>query len=149
MRMVVQRVDGASVSVDHRIISSIPAGLLVFLGIEKGDDAKDADLMLDKAIHLRIFEDPDGKMNLSVLDIQGAMLVVSQFTLLGDCRKGRRPSFVNAEDPIPAKELYQHFIRKAQEKLPCVEAGEFQAMMKVALVNDGPVTILIDSKKLF
>jgi len=149
MRMVVQRVDEASVSVNNQVISRINAGLLVFLGIEKGDKIGDADILLEKAIHLRIFEDRNGKMNLSLRDTNGGMLVVSQFTLLGDCRKGRRPSFVNAEDPAPARELYQYFIQKAAEILPSVEAGEFQTMMKVTLVNDGPVTILLDSKKIF
>ena len=149
MRLVVQRVDKASVSVSNQVISSIDAGLLVFLGIEKGDTAGDADLMLEKAIHLRIFEDREGKMNLSLLDVAGGLLVVSQFTLLGDCWKGKRPSFIRAEDPGPAKDLYEYFMRKAAEKVVCVAGGEFQAMMKVELVNDGPVTMLLDSKKRF
>jgi len=149
LRTVVQRVDRASVSVNSQVISSISTGLLVFLGIEKGDKTEDADMLLEKTIHLRIFEDRNNKMNLSLIDINGGMLVVSQFTLLSDCRKGRRPSFVRAEDPVPARDLYQYFIQKAAERLPCVEAGEFQAIMKVALVNDGPVTIILDSKKLF
>ena len=147
MRLVVQRVDRASVSVDDQIISSIGTGLLIFLGIEKGDRTEDADSLLEKVIHLRVFEDSDRKMNLSLLDVAGGMLVVSQFTLLGDCRKGRRPSFVRAEDPVPAKALYQYFITKAAERIAPVAAGEFQAMMKVSLVNDGPVTMLLDSKK--
>lgn len=149
MRLVVQRVDRASVSVNDQIISNIGAGLLVFIGIEKGDQTEDADALLEKVVHLRIFEDREGKMNLSLLDVGGGMLVVSQFTLLGDCRKGRRPSFVRAEDPAPAKSLYQYFIMRAAEMVAPVAAGEFQAMMKVALVNDGPVTLLLDSKKLF
>ena len=149
MRLVVQRVDKASVSVTDQIISSIGTGLLVFLGIEKGDRKEDADALLEKAVNLRIFEDGEGKMNLSLLDVAGGMLVVSQFTLLGDCRKGRRPSFTRAEDPIAAKALYQYFITKAAEKVNPVAAGEFQAMMKVALVNDGPVTMLLDSNKIF
>ena len=149
MRLVVQRVEKASVSVNDRIISSICSGLLVFLGIEKGDRAEDADALLEKVVNLRIFEDGEGKMNLSLLDVAGGMLVVSQFTLLGDCRKGRRPSFTRAEDPAAAKALYQYFITKAAEKVAPVAAGEFQAMMKVALVNDGPVTMLLDSNKIF
>jgi D-tyrosyl-tRNA(Tyr) deacylase len=149
MRLVIQRVDRASVSVNNHIISRIGAGLLVFLGIEKGDTTGDADILLEKTIHLRIFEDRKGKMNLSLLDVAGGMLVVSQFTLLGDCRKGRRPSFTGAEDPGPAKDLYQYFINKAAERVACVAGGEFQAMMKVEIVNDGPVTMLLDSKKIF
>lgn len=149
MRLVIQRVDRASVSVNNHIISRIGAGLLVFLGIEKGDTIGDADILLEKTIHLRIFEDREGKMNLSLLDVAGGMLVVSQFTLLGDCRKGRRPSFTGAEDPGPAKDLYQYFIKRAAERVACVAGGEFQAMMKVEIVNDGPVTMLLDSKKLF
>lgn len=149
MRLVIQRIDRASVSVDNRTVSRIDAGLLVFLGIEKGDKTADADMMLEKTIHLRIFEDTQGKMNLSLLDVAGGMLVVSQFTLLGDCTKGRRPSFTGAEDPGPAKNLYEYFIRKAAERVTCVAGGEFQAMMKVELVNDGPVTLLLDSKKFY
>jgi D-aminoacyl-tRNA deacylase len=149
MRLVVQRVDKATVSVNEQIISSIGTGMLLFLGIEKGDRIEDADTLLEKVIHLRIFEDREGKMNLSLLDVDGGMLVVSQFTLLGDCRRGRRPSFGRAEDPAPAKALYQYFITKAAEKVTPVAAGEFQAMMKVELVNDGPVTMLLDSKKIF
>ena len=149
MRVVVQRVDKTSVSVAGRVVSSIGKGILVFLGIEKGDGLKDADYLLEKVIKLRIFEDSEGKMNLSVLDISGEMLVVSQFTLLGDCRKGRRPSFINAEDPIEAKLLYEYFINQGQDKMERVSGGEFQAMMKIEIVNDGPVTILLDSRKVF
>ena len=149
MRLVVQRVDKATVSLNNRIISSIGRGLLVFLGIEKGDTAGDADLMLEKTINLRIFEDREGKMNLSLLDCAGALLVVSQFTLLGDCWKGKRPSFIHAEDPRLAKGLYDYFMKRAAEKVSCVAGGEFQAMMKVELVNDGPVTLLLDSRKRF
>lgn len=147
MRLVIQRVQQASVSIDNQIISSIGPGLLVFLGIQKGDTAKDADLLLEKAIHLRIFEDSEGKMNLSLLDVSAAMLVVSQFTLLADCRKGRRPSFTEAEDPAPAKELYEYFVCQAAARVKFIASGEFQAMMKVGLVNDGPVTLILDSKK--
>jgi len=149
MRAVVQRVDSAAIFVEGRQISSIDKGALVFLGVERGDDRKDADYLLDKAINLRIFEDEMGKMNLSLLDKSYAMLVVSQFTLLGDCRKGRRPSFVTAEDPEKAKLLYEYFISKGRERITDVANGEFQAMMKVELINDGPVTILLDSRKSF
>ena len=149
MRSVVQRVDGANVRVEGRIISSIGRGVLVFLGVEKGDSYSDADYLREKIINLRIFEDVEEKMNLSLLDISGDMLVVSQFTLLGDCRKGRRPSFISAEEPGEAKKLYEYFIYKAKEKISHVGAGEFQAMMKIESINDGPVTMLLDSKKTF
>lgn len=149
MRAVVQRVERAKVTSNNRIISSIGKGILVFLGIEKGDLQADADYLLDKIINLRIFEDAAQKMNLSLIDVKGEMLVVSQFTLLADCRKGRRPSFIKAELPEAAKELYEYFIGKGAEKIEHVCGGEFQAMMKVEIVNDGPVTILIDSKNIF
>lgn len=149
MRCVVQRVDKAHVSVNEQTISSIEKGILVFLGIEKEDSRNDADYLLDKVVNLRIFEDSEGKMNLSLLDISGEMIVVSQFTLLGDCRKGRRPSFIRAEEPTAAKNLYEYFMSKAREKVNRVGAGEFQAMMKIELINDGPVTLLLDSRKEF
>lgn len=147
MRAVVQRVDYAKVSVEAQEISSIGRGILLLLGIEKGDGKEDADYLLDKLINLRIFEDSEGKMNLSLLDISGSMLVVSQFTLLADCRRGRRPDFGNAAEPEPARRLYEYFVKKAESRVGEVKAGKFQAMMKVELVNDGPVTILLDSKK--
>jgi D-aminoacyl-tRNA deacylase len=149
MRAVVQRVDRAHVNVGERCISSINKGIIIYLGIEKGDSQKDVDYLLEKVVNLRIFEDLDGRMNLSVLDIAGEMLVVSQFTLLGDCRKGRRPSFVKAEEPHKAKNLYESFLGLAQEKMKRAAGGEFQAMMKVETVNDGPVTMLLDSRKVF
>ena len=149
MRAVVQRVENASIRVGGRLISSIENGLLVYLGVEVGDDRDHAEYLLDKILNLRIFEDDDGKMNISLLDRSYEMLVVSQFTLYGDCRKGRRPSFVAAEKPQKAKILYDYFISKAHEKTARVVGGEFQAMMKVELLNDGPVTILLDSKKIF
>ena len=147
MKAVIQRVDRASVSVDGNEVSRIGGGLLVLLGVEKGDSEKDADFLLDKIIHLRIFEDGEGKMNLSLLDISGELLVVSQFTLLADCRKGRRPSFTDAADPATAAMLYEYMLVKAKEKLSKVGQGQFQAMMKVGLVNNGPVTILLDSRR--
>lgn len=149
MRLVVQRVDKASVSVNGRVISAIGKGLLVFLGVEKGDTREDADFLVEKVVHLRIFEDGEGKMNLSLHDTGGGLLVVSQFTLLGDCRKGRRPSFTGAEDPGQARAAYLRFIQEASERIDDVQGGEFQAMMKVELVNDGPVTMLLDSRKTF
>ena len=147
MKAVIQRVDRASVSVDGNEVSRIGGGLLVLLGVEKGDSEKDADFLLDKIIHLRIFEDGEGKMNLSLLDISGELLVVSQFTLLADCRKGRRPSFTDAAEPATAAMLYEYMLVKAKEKLSKVGRGQFQAMMKVGLVNNGPVTILLDSRR--
>jgi D-tyrosyl-tRNA(Tyr) deacylase len=149
MRVVVQRVDGATVRVDDRVVSKIGKGIVVFLGIEKGDSEKDADYLLDKVITLRIFEDSDGKMNLSLFDVSAEMLVISQFTLLADCRKGRRPSFIRAENPEHAKTLYDYFISRGRIALERVEGGEFQAMMNIVMVNDGPVTMLLDSRKVF
>jgi len=149
LRSVVQRVDGVRISVDGRLISSIGKGILVFLGVERGDSVSDADYLLEKIINLRIFEDGEGKMNLSLLDISAEMLVVSQFTLLADCRKGRRPSFIQAEEPEQARGLYEYFIGRGREKVGGVAAGEFQAMMKIEMINDGPVTVLLDSRKAF
>ena len=149
MRAVVQRVDSAKVSVDDQEVSSIGRGILILLGVEKGDGREDADYLLDKVANLRIFEDSEGKMNLSLLEISGSMLVVSQFTLLADCRKGRRPSFGGAAEPQLARELYEYFVKEADNKIDVVKEGKFQEMMKVELINDGPVTILLDSKKVF
>jgi D-aminoacyl-tRNA deacylase len=149
MRCVVQRVDRARVIVDGQIISSIGKGVLVFLGIEKGDIYRDADFLLEKIIQLRIFEDSERKLNLSLLETSGDILIVSQFTLLADCRKGRRPSFISAEEPEEAKRLYDYFVSIAGERINHVGTGEFQAMMKVESVNDGPVTMLLDSRKTF
>jgi D-aminoacyl-tRNA deacylase len=148
LRAIVQRVDSAGITVGGRVISAIGKGLLVFLGVENGDGRKDADYLMEKIINLRIFEDEARKMNLSLLDNSYEMMVVSQFTLLGDCRKGRRPSFKSAEDPLKARQLYDYFIIKGQEKIKRLSGGEFQSMMKVSLVNDGPVTMILDSRKL-
>jgi D-aminoacyl-tRNA deacylase len=147
MRSVVQRVDRVKVLIGDKRISEIGKGLLVFLGIEQGDQEKDADYLSDKILNLRIFEDEDGKMNFSLLNIQGEMLVVSQFTLLGDCRRGRRPSFTRAENPARARLLYDYFIRKTVGIIGNVVQGEFQAMMSIDLVNNGPVTMLLDSRR--
>ena len=149
MRVVVQRVKSASVTVDGKLISEVGKGLLVFHGVAQEDTSADLDYLTNKVAHLRVFEDDEGRMNRSLLEIDGEALVVSQFTLYGDCRKGRRPSFIGAAAPDKAEALYQQFI----EALSCtgisVKAGIFQAMMDVRLVNDGPVTILLDSSKLF
>jgi len=147
MRAVIQRVDHACVRINHQELSSINEGILVLLGVEKEDTGIDADYILEKTINLRIFEDDQGKMNRSLLDIGGAMMVVSQFTLLGDCAKGRRPSFVKAEEPARANTLYEYFINKASQKVNYLATGKFQEMMKIELINNGPVTILLDSRK--
>lgn len=150
MRAVVQKVERASVSVDNHEVSRIGKGFLLFLGIEKGDRKEDADYLIEKIVNLRIFEDDQKKMNRSVLDVNGEMLVISQFTLLADCRKGRRPSFTNAEEPGTAETLYRYFITNGSILLgKNICEGEFQAMMKIDSINDGPVTILLDSRKLF
>ncbi len=149
MRAVVQRVLNANVKVNEKTVGEIEKGLLVFLGIGNDDDNKDLDYMVDKILGLRIFEDNDNKMNLSLLDIKGEILVVSQFTLYGDVRKGRRPSFIDSAKPDIAEKMYNQFINKCEQKGVKTEKGVFGANMKVELVNDGPVTILIDSKKIF
>ena len=149
MRAVVQRVSRSEVTVDGRITGKINKGLLVLLGVTHGDTSKDVDYIVDKTINLRIFEDENDKMNLSLKDIDGEMLAVSQFTLYGDCRKGRRPSFTNAAAPEEADKLYQEFVKKVSEQGINTETGEFGAHMMVDLVNDGPVTILLESNKSF
>lgn len=147
MRAVVQRVSRARVTVDEQIVGEIGCGLLVLLGVAEKDAEKDADYMLEKIFNLRIFEDSDDKMNLSLLNTKGELLVVSQFTLYGDTRRGRRPSFINAAAPDKGRELYEYFVAKSREQVSKVETGQFQAMMDVELVNDGPVTIILDSEK--
>ena len=148
MRAVVQRVKSASVTVGERITGSIGEGLLVFLGVEDTDEAEDLRYICDKIVGLRIFEDADDKLNLSVLDISGSVLLVSQFTLYGDVRKGKRPSFIKAARPEKANAMYEEAVALLRNRLP-VETGEFQAVMQVSLINDGPVTILLDSRKVF
>ncbi|MBI4791387.1 MAG: D-tyrosyl-tRNA(Tyr) deacylase [Deltaproteobacteria bacterium] len=148
MRAVIQLVKKASVTVDNKTTGAIRQGLLVFLGVSGGDTEKDVAYMVNKIVNLRIFPDKEGKMNLSVLDIGGEMLVVSQFTLYGDCRKGRRPSYSRAAPTEPADALYRSFVAQAGDYLP-VATGTFQAMMEVELINDGPVTLLIDSAQEF
>jgi len=149
MRSIIQRVSRAKVTVDGEITGEIGRGMLVLLGVARGDSEKEALYLLEKTMNLRIFEDADGKMNLSLLDIQGELLVVSQFTLYGDARRGRRPSFIDAAAPDEANRLYEFFVSEARRQISNVGTGRFQAMMDVELVNDGPVTILLDSAKNF
>ncbi len=149
MRAVVQRVSRADVTVDGETVGQIGPGFLVLLGVAADDQRDDVIATATKIVGLRVFEDDAGKMNRSLADVGGAMLVVSQFTLLGDCRTGRRPSFVAAAPPERANTLYQEFIAEVRGQGITVETGKFQADMKVSLTNDGPVTLLIDSKKLF
>lgn len=149
MRAVIQRVTEAAVRVEGRVIGQIGAGLMVLLGVEAGDTEADLKYIADKAPNLRIFEDENGKMNRSLLDMGGAILAVSQFTLLGDARGGRRPSFTAAARPETADPMYEALVRGWRERGIQVETGMFGADMKVSLVNDGPVTILLDSHKLF
>ena len=148
MRAVIQLVKKASVTVDGHIVGKIDRGLLVLLGVKKDDSEKDVHHMVEKIANLRIFPDDEDKMNLSVCDIKGKILAVSQFTLFGDCRKGRRPSYSKAAPPEMANTLYELFVDKMGKYLP-VETGTFQAMMEVELINDGPVTLMIDSEKEF
>ncbi len=149
MRAVVQRVSRARVTVGGEITGEIGKGLLVLLGVSIRDTEKDALYLVDKTLNLRIFEDAEDKMNLSLLDIKGQLLVVSQFTLFGDATRGRRPSFIDAAPPERANHLYEAFVAEAGRQIDGVQTGRFQAMMNVELVNDGPVTILLDSEKTF
>ena len=145
MRLVIQRVKEARVTVNHVAAGSIGTGLLVFLGVSRSDTIEDADYLTGKLLGLRIFPDEDGKMNRNVQEAGGSLLIVSQFTLYGDCRKGRRPSFDQAAPPDQAQDLYNYFVESAKRGPVTVETGVFQATMQVHIVNDGPVTILIDS----
>ena len=149
MRSVIQRVSNCRVCVAESVVGQIGNGLLVLLGVEKGDSKVDLHYTAEKILGLRIFNDPDGKMNLSVRDIGGEILVVSQFTLLGDVRRGRRPSFINAAAPEEGKQFYLEMIEYMREQGVTVQTGQFQADMQVELTNDGPITILIDSRKTF
>lgn len=149
MRAVVQRVTHARVTVDNKVVGEIDHGLLVLLGVAKEDAETDADYLADKITSLRVFEDASGKMNLSLGEGEGSMLVVSQFTLYGDVRRGKRPSFDQAAPPEKARQLYEYFVEKVRAAGLRCETGTFQAMMQVELVNDGPVTILLDSSKAF
>ncbi len=149
MRAVIQRVLESSVTVEGEVVGKIGKGIMVLLGVEEGDTEKDAVYLADKITGLRIFEDEEGKMNLAIEEVAGSILAVSQFTLLGDARKGRRPSYSTAARPEAANQLYEHFVSEIRAKNIPVQTGQFQADMKVALVNDGPVTLMLDSKKLF
>jgi len=149
MRAVIQRVSESHVDVDSKTVGSIKAGMLVLLGVEKGDEKADFDYILNKTLGLRIFEDEAGKMNLSASQVGAEILVISQFTLLGDVRKGKRPAFTNAEAPSIAEPTYERFVGAIKEAGLKVETGVFGADMKVHLINDGPVTILLDSRKGF
>jgi D-tyrosyl-tRNA(Tyr) deacylase len=146
MRAVIQRVKESSVKVDRQTIGRIGKGLLVLLGVAEGDTPSDADYLANKIVNLRIFEDDGAKMNRSLLSIGGEMLVVSQFTLLGDCRKGRRPSFIAAAGPQKASELYDDLVQQVRRLGISVETGRFQTVMEVALINDGPVTLVLESR---
>lgn len=149
MKAVLQRVASASVKVEGEVVGEIEGGLLVLLGVEQGDSDRDLDYLADKTLNLRIFEDAAGKMNLSVKDICGEVLVVSQFTLLGDCRKGRRPGFSRAAEPDLADDYYRRFVARLSRTGLQVATGTFRARMQVELINDGPVTMLLDSRREF
>ncbi len=148
MRAVIQRVSKASVTVEGRTIAQIGNGILVLLGVKQDDSEKEAELLAKKTANLRIFNDEQGKMNISLLDIEGEALVVSQFTLYGNCKKGRRPSFIDAALPEKADLLYQEYVQYLKDEHITVQTGQFQAMMQVELVNEGPVTIILDSAEL-
>lgn len=148
MRAVVQRVSSASVVVDGKVTGKIDKGLLVLVGIGREDDERDVEWLVDKTVNLRIFEDENDKMNLSLIDVSGSLLAISQFTVMGDARKGRRPSFTDAAEPEVARGLFNDFLQMASKTVR-VETGIFQAHMEVELVNSGPVTILLDSKRVF
>ncbi|HHU62934.1 MAG TPA: D-tyrosyl-tRNA(Tyr) deacylase [Clostridiales bacterium] len=149
MRAVVQRVKRAEVRVDGQTVGKIGQGLIVYLGVSHQDTQKDIDYIVDKVINLRIFEDDDNKLNLSTLDINGEILLISQFTLYGDCRRGRRPSFTQAASPEKAMQLYEQTIQRFKDKEIKIQTGKFQAMMDIYSENYGPVTILLDSNKQF
>lgn len=149
MRAVVQRVKYSSVKVDNKIVGEINSGLNVLLGIAKGDTSEDIKYIRDKIINLRIFEDEDGKLNKSLLDIHGELLIVSQFTLYGDCRKGRRPNFMEALGGEEAQRLYEEFVNSCKGEIEKVATGVFGADMEVSIINDGPVTLLLDSSRSF
>lgn len=148
MKFVIQRVTHAEVEVEQEIIGSIQNGYLVLIGIAEDDNEEIADKLVKKLLGLRIFADENGKTNLSLKDVSGSLLLISQFTLYADCRKGNRPSFVNAGNPEKANELYEYIIEKCRDEVPDVQTGSFGADMKITLLNDGPFTIILDSKDL-
>jgi D-tyrosyl-tRNA(Tyr) deacylase len=147
MRAVIQRVDGAEVRVDGNRIARIEKGILALIGFHRRDTRRDLEWMAKKIVELRIFNDRDGKLNLSLQDIGGGLLLVSQFTVYGDCRKGRRPSYSDAASPEEAQSRYEEFVQLAKEWVPGTQSGRFQAMMDVSLLNSGPVTLILDSHK--
>jgi len=147
MRAVIQRVKESSVKTENQIIGRTGFGLLVLLGVAKSDSPSDADYLVNKIANLRIFEDEKGRMNRSLLETGGEMMIVSQFTLLADCRRGRRPSFVDAAEPELATELYEYFVKQVRNLEITVATGRFRAMMEVALINEGPVTIVVESPR--
>lgn len=149
MRLVIQKVSSSNVKVNNEIVGSIDKGFMVLVGITDSDNELIVDKMIDKLINLRIFEDENDKLNLSLLDVNGSILSISQFTLYADCKKGRRPSFIDAAKPNISKPLYEYFNQRLKEKGIMVETGVFGAMMEVSLINDGPVTIILDSKEIF
>lgn len=149
MRLVVQKVSQSSVKIEGTVVGAIDKGYMVLVGITNGDDETLVDKMVDKLVNLRIFEDENDKLNLSLLDVQGSILSISQFTLYANCKKGRRPSFIDAARPDVSSPLYDYFNQKLEEKGIKVERGVFGAMMEVSLINDGPVTIILDSKDIF
>lgn len=148
MKLVIQRVTHASVTVDNNVIGKIGKGYMVLIGVSDTDTKEIADKMLDKMIKLRIFEDENGKTNLSLADVRGELLLISQFTLYANCKKGNRPSFIEAGSPDHANALYEYIIEKCKERVDVVEQGEFGAEMKVELLNDGPFTVLLDSQQI-
>lgn len=148
MKFVIQRVQHASVTVDQKVIGKIEKGFLVFIGVSNDDTKEIADKLVKKLVGLRIFEDKNGKTNLSLADVDGSLLLVSQFTLYANCKKGYRPSFIEAGAPDMANEMYEYIIRECKKTIPVVEKGEFGADMKIELLNDGPFTIILDSNEL-
>lgn len=149
MRLVIQKVSQSSVKIDGKIVGAIEKGYMVLVGITNGDDEMLVEKMVDKLVNLRIFEDENDKLNLSLLDVNGSILSISQFTLYANCKKGRRPSFVDAAKPDVSSPLYDYFNKMLEKKGVKVERGVFGAMMEVSLINDGPVTIILDSKEIF
>lgn len=148
MKLLIQRVTEASVTVEEKTIGKISKGFLVFIGVGQNDTKEIADKLVKKLIGLRIFEDENGKTNLSLSDVNGELLLISQFTLYANCKKGYRPSFIESGDPQKAKMLYEYIIERCKEQIPVVETGEFGADMKIRLLNDGPFTIILDSDQL-
>lgn len=148
MRFVIQRVISASVSVDNQVIGRINHGYVVFVGVSNTDTQEIADKMIHKLLNLRIFADENGKTNLDIKSVNGEMLIISQFTLYADCRQGNRPSFINAGNPVLAKQLYEYIIKRCHEQISCVSHGEFGANMGISLLNDGPFTIVLDSDEI-